>query len=102
MAKDVEVNHDDIIKLRRGTATKNNEYWSKDEKEELVRMHGEGYGISEMAVHFGRSEGAIVNQLNAKNLMGSSTHCRRAKTPKCRCPKCAFYDECKDRRSEQD
>lgn len=47
MVKDVEVNHDDILKLRKSTATKNNEYWSEDEKEKLVRMHGEGYGISE-------------------------------------------------------
>jgi len=82
-----------IINLRENTADKNKDYWLPEEREELVYMFQAGYGISEMALHFGRSEIAIMNQLNLMNLY-PSVYKPHKKEPKCKCPKCAYHDEC--------
>ena len=52
-----------IIRMRESTADRNKDYWSKEEREQLADMFKLGDGISEMALHFGRSEMAIFNLL---------------------------------------
>lgn len=91
----VDVNRQQVIRLRETTAAKNKDYWSEEERSELSQMYLDGYGITEMAIHFDRSEMAIINQLNIRNLLCRANHCESAKKPKCKCPKCAFFAQCK-------
>lgn len=86
-------NRKEIINLRKNTADKNKDYWLPEERDELADMFHAGYGISEMALHFGRSEIAIMNQLFLMNLYRAA-HKSHKKKPKCRCPGCAYCDEC--------
>ena len=89
-----------IIRMRESTADRNTDYWSKEEREQLADMFKLGDGISEMALHFGRSEMAIFNQLNSMRLFKQGRG-HYAKKPKCKCPKCAFFGNCKDSSCEQ-
>ncbi len=86
-------NRKEIINLRKNTADKNKDYWLPEEREELADMFHAGYGISEMALYFDRSEIAIVNQLRLMNLFRPGRKLYKKK-PKCKCPKCAYYAEC--------
>ncbi|NBI18036.1 hypothetical protein D1841_10560 [Neglecta sp. X4] len=90
----------EIIRMRESTADRNKDYWSKEEREQLADMFKLGDGISEMALHFGRSEMAIFNQLNSMRLFKQGRG-HYAKKPKCKCPKCAFFGNCKDSSCEQ-
>lgn len=68
------------------------EYWSKDEREEMVRSFRSGVGISEIALQLQRSEIAVVQQLVVMKLLISprAGHPRRTKQARCLCEKCQF------------
>ena len=80
-----------IIRMRESTADRNKDYWSKEEREQLADMFKLGDGLSEMA---------IFNQLNYMRLFKQGRG-HYAKKPKCKCPKCAFFGNCKDSSCEQ-
>ncbi len=62
-------------------------YWSKEEREELVRYYHEGVGISEMALLFNRGEMAIYQQMIGMNLPSNPETARvrgkKKKTQRC-------------------
>ena len=82
--------------LRNGTAGKRRGYWEKEERELLIKMFYEQVGITEMAITFGRTENAIVKQLDELKLY---ERVRAANKPKdgCKCPECSRYAECKEK-----
>lgn len=75
------------------TPERSGEYWSKDEREEMVQSFQSGTGISEIALHLQRSEMAVVQQLMTAGLLTSPGANRQKGTrkPKCLCPGCVFY-----------
>lgn len=84
-----------LLALRRGDlpSERSKEYWSEEEREELRRrFYVEGMGISKCALHFQRSENAIVQQLTVMGLLippgfGKQRQ-KAARRTKCQCPRC--------------
>lgn len=60
-----------LIALRTGTkpAERSGEYWSKEDIQLLEQRYYEGSGISDIALQFGRSEGAVCQQLTKMGLL---------------------------------
>jgi len=69
-------------------------YWGDDERQQLEVMFCEGVDISEMALHFQRTELAILNQLISMNLYQKRRQ-TSPKEPKCRCSQCDLREDCK-------
>ena len=83
--------------IRRGKipSERSREYWSEDERKELVQLYVEvGVGISQISLCLQRSESAIVQQLAAMGLLTppGNERPKTASTAKCRCPKCKTLD----------
>lgn len=84
----MNTNREQIIALRKGgSPSQHRDYWTEEERQQLQDLYEEGYGISEMAIIFNRSECAIYNQIEA---MGLSQKIRRPrkKSTECKCSKC--------------
>lgn len=66
------------------------ELWDNEERDELIDLHREGVGISEISLQLQRSEQAVVQQLIAMDLFTptGSTRNRASKAPQCLCSKC--------------
>lgn len=96
----MEDNRKAVMQLRENTANRTKDYWTQDEREQLAAMYASGHGITEMALHFDRTELAIVNQLRVMRLF-PAVYGHYGKKPKCKCPKCAFYGQCKDSNFER-
>ena len=81
-----------LTALRNGklSSERSNEYWSEGEEKQLARDFGEGLGISELCLNLKRSENAVIQRLQSMGLLTppSSKYKRRAKLPKCSCPRC--------------
>lgn len=89
-----------IIALRKRTMLAGNhrERWSKDDKKKLREFFNDGMDITDMALHFQRSELAVSNQI--------SKFLPRVRKPKqgtegCKCPQCIHYKECSETCSNQ-
>ena len=89
-------NRNDVIKLRNSTAGRSKDFWQDSEKSELKDMYLDGYGITEMALHFGRSEFAIINQIMTMDI-SPRARAPREKKSECLCHKCAFFHACDKR-----
>lgn len=87
-------NRKDIMALRSQVADNRKEFWSEKDRESLKHMYSNGYGISEMALKFGRSEDAIVNQIHTLELQ-PRVRVPYAKKSGCKCPKCKECDTCR-------
>lgn len=75
--KKMNFSREQLIALRHNySPAQHRDYWTPEERQELEDMYYAGYGISEMAIHFNRSECAIYNQLE---LMGLFKKTRKAK-----------------------
>lgn len=90
-----------LVALRNGNAVaeRSKENWSEDEREKLIKMHGEGEGISKMALELQRGENAVVQQLIAMDMLTPPCNRRSCgkRKHKCNCPKCLelqcpYYD----------
>lgn len=73
------------------------ENWGKEEVEQLKWRFLEGYGISEMATIFGRTELAIVQKLKEMELFEQQCRLRgpnrkSIQERQCRCPSCIMSD----------
>ena len=92
----IVVDPEKVKALRNGTAGRKRGYWSPEDNERLIWMFNEQYGITEMAVTFGRTEKAIISQLDKLHMYD---RVRAANKPKdgCRCPECPKYAECKEK-----
>ena len=66
------------------------EPWSNEERDELIELHRDGIGISDIALRLQRSEQAVVQQLTALDVFTpvGSTRKRSTKRPQCLCRKC--------------
>ncbi len=67
------------------------DYWTDAERENLKRMFLEGYGITEMAIYFQRTEPAISQQLEKQDLYERKKYAKRKKSPTvctCSCKEC--------------
>ena len=64
------------------------DYWTAEEKEELVRKFNEGEGITAMALEFQRTESAIIQQIEAMDLYGRKKKKVTPKHPRCLCTNC--------------
>ena len=98
----MEINRNELIALRTGQKLpqRSGEYWDEKELEKLLSFFVEGYGISELAVLFGRTEIAIYQQLGRLGLLAPQCRPRSRRTksvdiPQCSCPTCAVTD-CKN------
>lgn len=68
------------------------EFWRDDEKRSVVLMFEDGYGISEIAVAVGRSEPAVMQQIEKMDLYQRALNPKRHKSPHkapvCLCSAC--------------
>lgn len=80
--------HEYIKQMRMQPAERQSEYWLPEEKEKLLEMYHDGYGITEISAYFGRGEAAIISMLNYFDVLPKQ---KRKKKPTCLCPECAFY-----------
>lgn len=75
---------------------RNGSYWEEKERKELIALYHEGVGITELALHFSRSESAIFQQLAALELLAPSETRRprekREALPCCLCGECRCID----------
>lgn len=90
---------EDLISLRKGEKhpIRSGEYWSKEERQALIRDFIDGEGISDMAVKYQRTELAVVQELkNADMFENQSRRRRKNRTQdayvRCHCPICAIKD----------
>lgn len=95
--------HLDVIALRRDGAAKKKGYWKEEERKLFIKMYNEGAGITELALQFGRSESAIMNQVDKLGLNPRVRASRKEKLG-CLCKECSLYDTCnrKEERCEED
>ena len=84
---------EEILKIRRQNIEHRNAYWSEEDHKQLKQMYLDGVGISEMAVYFGRSEVAIVCQIN-KLLLCTNVRQPRQRNDGCKCPSCSLNNNC--------
>lgn len=90
---------EDLISLRKGKKhpLRSGEYWSKEERQALIRDFIAGEGISDMAVKYQRTELAVVQELkNADMFENQSRRRRKNRTQdtdaRCHCPICFIKD----------
>lgn len=89
-----------LIALRTGTkpAERSGEYWSKEDIQLLEQRYYEGGGISDIALQFERSEGAVCQQLTKMGLLSRQCRPRAHKQEKselaggCHCSTCQVKD----------
>lgn len=88
---------EEIVSLRKGEKRpeRSGEYWSKEERQALIRDFIDGEGISEMAVKYQRTEPAVMQELkNADMFENQSRYRRKNRThgavAGCHCPTCTL------------
>ncbi len=85
-----KADYKEVIAFRESIPQKQTNYWT--EKDELESMFYSGIGITEMALHFSRSEPAIINMLDSMKLYVKMTRNRSTNSSnKCRCPRCEHF-----------
>lgn len=98
-----------VISMRSRTVRLDREgdYWTEEEKEQLVKLFREGEGITAIAIRLQRTEPAIMQQIEKMDLYRrKETPVRRKSTPKppaclcdtCQldsasCPRCGAYQQ---------
>ena len=92
-----------LIAQRNGKKVPENyrDYWTEDAATTLEQMYlGDGRGISEIALFFGRNELSIYQQLLKRGLMGTRSGGESSGDipPKCRCDRCKVLEcpNCKE------
>ena len=89
-----------VINMRNRTVRLDREgdYWTEEEKEQLVRSFQEGKGITAMAMLLQRTEPAIIQQIEKMDLYQRKTNPIKkrtvAKQPVCLCTTCQFDPSC--------
>ena len=68
------------------------DYWTKEERDELVRLFYEGVGITSIALILQRTESAIIQQIEAMDLFGRRKGKNTpSKQPRCLCSSCKLH-----------
>lgn len=92
-----EIEREMIRRHRNGTIRfdREGEVWRDDEKRKVKIMFEEGYGISEIAIDVGRTEPAVMQQIEKMDLYQRALNPRRhkstSKTPVCLCGSCSLH-----------
>ena len=90
--ENTNIDREKLIAFRQGySPSQQRDYWKNEERQQLEDMYYDGFGISEMALSFNRSECAIYNQLEVMGLFRKSRR-KREKSTECKCPKCNCPD----------
>ena len=91
-----EIEREMIRRHRNGTIRFDHEgeFWRDDEKRTVKMMFEEGYGISEIAFAVGRSEPAVMQQIEKMDLyqrtLNPKRHKSPPKAPTCLCDSCSL------------
>lgn len=83
-----------VTSMRNHTARMDREgdYWTEEEKEQLVKLFREGKGITAIAIRLQRTEPAIMQQIEKMDLYRrKESPARRKSTPR---PPACLYDNC--------
>jgi len=94
----MEDNKISLVQLRSGEFSPPNQYhfWSKAEINRLKELFKNGFGISDLAIEYGRTEIGIVNQLNLLGLFKPQQQLKpkrqKPQTNKCPCLRCKLKD----------
>ena len=96
---DISILKPKIIAMRKeGEGMENDgHYWTEEDINHLIEDHNDGIGISEMAVEFGRSENAIIQQMYREGLLVTPETKKRHRDPKPEpptCETCKLKEEC--------
>lgn len=90
---------EDLIALRKGEKhpERSGEYWSKKERQALIRDFMGGEGISNMAIKYQRTEPAVVQELKNTDMFENQSRRRRKNRNHstdlcCHCPTCTMKD----------
>ena len=85
------------MRQNRTPHSKNREYWSKEDGEQLRGLFDEGVGISEIALQMGRTERAVMLKINESKLYEAVYAPRKMPDDTgCLCKKCALNDACEN------
>lgn len=91
-----EIEREMIRRHRNGTIRfdREGEFWRDDEKLKVKMMFEEGYGISEIAIDVGRTEPAVMQQIEKMDLYQRAQNPKRhrapPKAPVCLCSTCSL------------
>lgn len=91
-----EIEREMIRRHRNGTIRfdREGEVWRDDEKRKVKIMFEEGYGISEIAIDVGRTEPAVMQQIEKMDLYQRALNPKRHKSPPkapiCLCDSCSL------------
>ena len=91
-----EIEREMIRRHRNGTIRFDHEgeFWRDDEKRTVKMMFEEGYGIPEIAFAVGRSEPAVMQQIEKMDLyqrtLNPKRHKSPPKAPTCLCDSCSL------------
>ena len=99
---------EELAALRSGErpCVRSGQYWSKEEREKLLRDFESGAGISELALELNRTEPAVVQELKNEGAFENQSRHRGRNQPKpsgcpscCQCPVCTVWN-CPNRGKE--
>ena len=81
------------------------DFWTEENKEELIEKYADGFDISEIALGMGRSERAVMQMMDKLGLFDSQVCTRRHRVSRknsgCLCDVCV-YDESLCPRAQHD
>jgi len=92
--------YEGVISMRNRTVRLDREgdYWTEEEKEQLVKLFREGEGITAIAIRLQRTEPAIMQQIEKLDLYRrKESPARRkstTKSPICLCDNCQLDPSC--------
>ena len=82
------------------------DYWTEEERENLIQMYKDAVDITAIALYLRRSERAVVQQLQSMNAFPPTrTRVTKKKDDRCPgidgclCPTCSLYQKCDYRKS---
>ncbi len=88
--------HEAVTSMRNRTVRMDREgdYWTEEEKEQLVKLFHAGEGITAIAIRLQRTEPAIMQQIEKMDLYRRKDAPKRRKStpkpPACLCDNCQF------------
>ena len=95
------MNEDSVKNMRKRTVRldRQGDYWTEEEKQQLITMFNEGVGLTEIALRLQRSEPAIFQMIEKMDLYNRKEQPVRKKSPPkppaCLCENCQLNpDQC--------
>ena len=88
---------EEVMILRNGEGNNENygKPWTDEERDRLDEAYHSGVGITKLALEFGRSESAIIQQLKLMGAFKKQLMPRNRYDDQCRCRVCRQQRDCK-------